>query len=108
MYAVKFMINEPAIVPSLTKSDLIRRLSQKQRHLAHNDVDQAINGLIKMMSDALATGERIEVRGFGSFSLRYRRPRAGRNPASGEIVNLSSKYVPHFKPGKELRTRINK
>ena len=101
-------MNEPAFVPSLTKSDLIRRLSQKQRHLAHNDVEQAINGLIKMMCNALATSERIEVRGFGSFDLRYRRPRVGRNPASGETINLSSKYVPHFKPGKELRTRINK
>ena len=101
-------MNEPAFVSSLTKSDLIRRLSQKQKHLPHNDVDQAINGLIQLMCNALATGERIEVRGFGSFGLRYRRSREARNPASGETINLSSKYVPHFKPGKELRTRINK
>ena len=101
-------MNEPTIMPSLTKTDLIRRLSQKQRHLTHNDIHQAINGLIKMMSNALATGEGIEVREFGSFGLRYRRPRAARNPATRETTNISSKYVPYFKPGKELRTRIDK
>jgi integration host factor subunit beta len=101
-------MNEPAIVPSLTKSDLIRRLSQKQSHLTHNDVHQAINRLIKMMSHSLATGGRIEVRGFGSFSLRYLHPRAVRNPASGETINISGRYAPHFNPGKEFRIRINK
>ncbi len=99
-------MNAPAFVPSLRKSDLISRLSQKQRHLTHKDVDQAVNGLIEMMSNALATGERIEFRGFGSFSLHYHPPRIGRNPKTGEAANLPGKYVPHFKPGKELRERV--
>jgi integration host factor subunit beta len=60
------------------------------------------------MSDSLASGERIEIRGFGSFSLHYREPRLGRNPKTGDTVDLSGKYVPHFKPGKELRDRVNK
>jgi integration host factor subunit beta len=101
-------MNEPAIVPSLTKSDLIRKLFQNQRDLSHNDVHQAINELIKMMSNSLATGERIEVRGFGSFSLRYLQPRTVRNPASGETINISGRYAPHFNPGKEFRIRINR
>jgi len=66
----------------------------------------AINGLIKMMSNALSAGKRIEVRGFGSFSLRYHPPRTARNPKSGEAVNIPGKYVPHFKAGKELRLRV--
>ena len=63
--------------------------------------------MIEQMSHALASGERIEIRGFGSFSLHYRAPRIGRNPKTGESVGLSGKYVPHFKPGKELRDRVN-
>jgi integration host factor subunit beta len=101
-------MNESAIEPSLIKSDLIRKLSQNQRHLTHNDVRQAVKELIKMISNSLATGERIEVRGFGSFSLHYLHPGAVRNPASSETINKSGRYVPHFKSGKELRTRINK
>ncbi len=64
--------------------------------------------MIEQMSQALATGNRIEIRGFGSFSLHYRPPRIGRNPKTGEAVQLTGKYVPHFKPGKELRERVNK
>jgi integration host factor subunit beta len=99
-------MNEPAFVPSLTKSDLISKLSKNQGHLAHKDVELAIKGLIEMMSNTLSTGERIEIRGFGSFNLHYYPPRTGRNPKSGEAVRLSGKYVPHFKPGKELRDRV--
>jgi integration host factor subunit beta len=68
----------------------------------------AVKGVIEQMSDSLASGERIEIRGFGSFSLHYREPRLGRNPKTGDTVDLSGKYVPHFKPGKELRDRVNK
>ena len=71
------------------------------------DVDQAIKELLELMSKTLAQGERIEVRGFGSFSLNYRAPRMARNPKTGERVPLAAKYVPHFKPGKELRERVN-
>ena len=101
------MTSEPEIVPSLTKSDLIDKLSQKQRNLSPEDVETAIKELIKMMSNSLATGERIEIRGFGSFSLHYRPQRSGRNPKSGESVNISEKYIPRFRPGKEMRDRVN-
>ena len=98
---------EPESETSITKSALIGNISNKQRNLAHKDVELAINGLIKMMSNALSAGERIEIRGFGSFSVHYYPPRTGRNPKTGEVVNLSGKYVPHFKAGKEMRDRVN-
>ena len=91
----------------MTKSELIEILSQRQAHLKGEDVDLAVKALLEMMGGALSTGERIEIRGFGSFSLHYRAPRIGRNPKTGESVGLSGKYVPHFKPGKELRDRAN-
>ena len=95
------------IVTSLTKSDLIDNLSRNQINLSPKDIEMAIKELIKLMSNSLSTGERIEVRGFGSFSLRYRPPKTGRNPKSGESVNVSGKYVPHFKPAREMRDRVN-
>ena len=101
-------MKQTSFVPSLKKSDLIGNLSKNNEHLAHKDFDLAINSLIEMMSNALSFGERIEIRGFGSFSLHYHPPRIGRNPKSGEIVNLSGKYVPYFKPSKELRDRVKK
>ena len=94
-------------VPSLTKSDLIENLTRSQGHLAYKDVELAVKSLIEMMSGALSMGERIEIRGFGSFSLHYHPPRIGRNPKSGDKVELPGKFVPHFKPGKELRDRAN-
>ena len=100
-------MNETEFVPSMTKSDLIDNLSRNQGHLAYKDVELAVKSLIEMMSSALSNGERIEIRGFGSFSLHYRPPRTGRNPKSGDKVDLPGKYVPHFKPGKELRDRAN-
>ncbi len=71
------------------------------------DVELAVKAIIDQLSGALSSGARIEIRGFGSFSLHYRAPRKGRNPKTGETVALSGKYVPHFKPGKELRERVN-
>ncbi len=91
----------------MTKSELITALSQRQTHLAFADVELAVRNVIEQMSAALAKGERIEIRGFGSFSLHYRPPRTGRNPKTGTAVALPGKYVPHFKPGKELRVRVN-
>lgn len=91
----------------MTKSELIEKLAKKQPHLAQKDVELAVKCIIEQMSEALANGERIEIRGFGSFSLHYRSPRVGRNPKTGDSVTLSSKYVPHFKPGKELRDRVD-
>ena len=100
-------MKDTAFVPSMTKSDLIDNLSRNQGHLAYKDVELAVKSLIEMMSSALSNGERIEIRGFGSFSLHFRPPRIGRNPKTGEAVALSGKYVPHFKPGKDLRERVN-
>ncbi|MBI5449893.1 MAG: integration host factor subunit beta [Gammaproteobacteria bacterium] len=91
----------------MTKSELIEIISQKQQHLSYKDVEFAIKTMIEQMAQSLASGERIEIRGFGSFSLHYRPPRVGRNPKTGESVPLTGKYVPHFKPGKELRERVN-
>lgn len=90
----------------MTKSELIEILARRQAHLKADDVDLAVKSLLDMMGGALASGERIEIRGFGSFSLHYRPPRQGRNPKTGESVALPGKHVPHFKPGKELRERV--
>jgi integration host factor subunit beta len=91
----------------MTKSELIDLLAQKQTQLTYKDVEFAVKTVIEHMAKTLASGERIEIRGFGSFSLHYRPPRMGRNPKTGDAVPLAGKYVPHFKPGKELRERVN-
>ena len=91
----------------MTKSELIELLIDQQSHLPVKDVEQSIKAMLEHMSDSLANGERIEIRDFGSFSLHYRAPRIGRNPKTGESVELNAKYVPHFKPGKELRELVN-
>lgn len=91
----------------MTKSELIERLTTQQSHLSAKVVEDAIKEMLDHMGDTLANGERIEIRGFGSFSLHYRAPRIGRNPKTGEKVELEGKQVPHFKPGKELRERVN-
>ena len=91
----------------MTKSELIEMLSQRQSHLKADDVDLAVKSLLEMMGGSLAEGERIEIRGSGSFSLHYRPPRTGRNPKTGDAVALPGKHVPHFKPGKELRDRVS-
>ncbi len=92
--------------PSMTKSDLVKVLSKNQRYLASKDVEVAVKSLINILSSSLSSGERIEIRGFGSFNLHYHPSRSGRNPRTGESVNISGKYVPHFKPAKELRKRV--
>ena len=91
----------------MTKSELITALAGRQPQLDHRDVERAVKELLEQMTAALAMGNRIEVRGFGSFSLHYRPPRTGRNPKTGAMVNVPDKIVPHFKPGKELRERVN-
>ena len=91
----------------MTKSELIESLSRRQIQLAYKDVELAVKTVLEHMSNILSNGERIEIRGFGSFSLHFRPPRVGRNPKSGEPVSLPEKYVPHFKPGKQLRDRVN-
>ena len=91
----------------MTKSELIDKIAAVQGQLSARDIELAVKMILDYMAEALAEGERIEIRGFGSFSLHYRSPRLGRNPKSGEKVELVGKYVPHFKPGKELRDRVN-
>ena len=91
----------------MTKSELIESIARNQKHLATKDVELAVKHVLELISDSLANGERIEIRGFGSFSLHYRPPRIGRNPKTGDSVALAGKHVPHFKPGKDLRERVN-
>ncbi|MGZ8273142.1 MAG: integration host factor subunit beta [Burkholderiaceae bacterium] len=91
----------------MTKSELIAKLAERNPRLVARDADEAVNTMLDAMTDALAGGQRIEIRGFGSFALNYRPPRVGRNPKSGDRVQVPAKYVPHFKAGKELRERVD-
>ncbi|MBV1929166.1 MAG: integration host factor subunit beta [Gammaproteobacteria bacterium] len=91
----------------MTKSELIDRISQFQDQLPLKDVELAVKMILEEMAQALVDNQRIEIRGFGSFCLHYRKPRVGRNPKTGETVELPGKFVPYFKPGKELRERVN-
>jgi integration host factor subunit beta len=92
---------------TMTKSELIARLAERNPRLVARDADEAVNTMLDAMTEALAGGQRIEIRGFGSFALNYRPPRVGRNPKSGDRVQVPAKYVPHFKAGKELRERVD-
>ena len=92
----------------MTKSELIEALSSRQTQFTSRDIESAVKTILEAMAQSLANGERIEIRGFGSFSLHYRPPRLGRNPKSGEAVSLQAKYVPYFKPGKQLRERVDR
>src|SRR3974390_3102890 len=91
----------------MTKSELIEIITAKQKHLPAKDVELAVKQILEIRGAAPAPGERIETRVFGSFALHFRPPRQGRNPKTGEAVALSGKHVPHFKPGKDLRERVN-
>ena len=91
----------------MTKSELIAQLAERFPQLVAKDADYAVKMILDAMTDALARGDRIEIRGFGSFALNYRPPRTGRNPKSGEKVLVPEKFVPHFKAGKELRERVD-
>ncbi|RMH17932.1 MAG: integration host factor subunit beta [Gammaproteobacteria bacterium] len=91
----------------MTKSDLIDRMAFSLRQLSSQDIEEAVKAILENMAQALSEGQRIEIRGFGSFTLHYRKSRLGRNPKSGETVALPEKYVPRFKAGKELRERVN-
>jgi integration host factor subunit beta len=91
----------------MTKSELIDVLSAEQNQLGYRDVELAVKVILESLTSALSGGERIEVRGFGSFTLHHRRARVGRNPKTGNSVTVPDKHVPHFKPGKELRQRVD-
>ena len=92
----------------MTKSELIERIVTHQGQLSSKDVELAIKTMLEQMSQALSTGDRIEIRGFGSFSLHFRAPRVGRNPKTGTSVDVGERKVPFFKVGKELRERVNR
>jgi len=92
----------------MTKSELIETLAEQHAHVPVKDVENAVKEILEQMAGSLSTSDRIEIRGFGSFSLHYRAPRTGRNPKTGDTVELDGKHVPHFKPGKNLKKRVNK
>ena len=91
----------------MVKSELIIKLANKQDTLSLKDVELSVNHILECMSESLGNGERIEIRGFGSFSLHYRPPRKAHNPKTGARVYTEAKYTPHFKPGKDLRERVS-
>lgn len=91
----------------MTKSELIDRLAAHYPQLVARDAEMAVKTLLESMGDSLVSGQRIEIRGFGSFDLNHRPARQGRNPKTGEKVDVPEKFVPHFKPGKELRGRVD-
>lgn|SRR3990167_803546 len=91
----------------MVKSELIAQIANKQSHLSIKDIELGVNHLIDRMSDSLGDGHRIEIRGFGSFCLHYRPSRKAHNPKTGARVYTAAKYTPHFKPGKDLRDRVN-
>ena len=100
-------IQVPEQVDTMTRSDLVEELAARFAQLTHRDAELAVKTVLDAMSDALVKGHRIEIRGFGSFSINRRPPRLGRNPRSGESVQIPEKRVPHFKPGKALREAVD-
>jgi len=91
----------------MTKSELIARLAEQHPHLYHRDVEKIVTTIFEEISSALARGQRVELRGFGAFSVKQREARVGRNPRTGEAVEVAEKHVPFFKTGKQLRERLN-
>ncbi len=95
------------MLATMTRSDLVEELASRFSQLTHRDTEFAVKTILDAMNDALVRGHRIEIRGFGSFSINRRPPRIGRNPRSGESVAIPEKRVPHFKPGKALREAVD-
>lgn len=91
----------------MKRSEMVERLAKKKPSLTIPELDTAVKTILEGIADALAQGQRVEIRGFGSFSIRHLKPRQGRNPKTGEAVEVEDKYKIHFKPGKELRDRVN-
>lgn len=91
----------------MIKSELVQRLAEQNPHLYQRDVEKIVNAILGTIRDALAQGDRVELRGFGTFGLKKRDARTGRNPRTGDTVSVSEKFVPVFKTGKEMRQRLN-
>ena len=92
---------------TITKSEIIDLLTETQPYLFHRDAELIVKHILRDMSDSLVSGDRIEIRGFGSFSLHHRSARKGHNPKTGEAVNVADKFIPHFKPGKDVREKVD-
>lgn len=92
---------------TMTRAELIEKVYQHMDDIPFKDVESSVKIILETMTEALMANERIEIRGFGSFELRHREPRVGRNPKTGESVLLPAKHIPHFKPGKELREQVD-
>ena len=91
----------------MIKSELVLRVSAQSLHLYHSEVEKAVNAILDQIVSAMERRERVELRGFGAFSVRVRRPRSGRNPRTGAVVDVTEMFMPYFKSGKEMRDRIN-
>ena len=91
----------------MIKSEIVQHIADKNPHLYQRDVENIVNAILNEITEALANGNRVELRGFGAFSVKNRKPRTGRNPRTGESVEVGEKWVPFFKTGKELRQRLN-
>ncbi len=91
----------------MLKSELIEKIAEQNPHLYQRDIENIVNAILDTITNALARGDRVELRGFGAFSTRKRDARQGRNPRTGEAVSVNAKRVPYFKPGKEMRERLN-
>jgi integration host factor subunit beta len=91
----------------MTKSELIQRIAEQNPHLYHRDVERIVTTIFEEITDALAQGNRVELRGFGAFSVKHRDARVGRNPRTGDAVHVEEKHIPFFKTGKLLRERLN-
>lgn len=92
----------------MIKSELVQMLADENPHLFHRDIERIVNTVLDTISDALADGDRVELRGFGAFSIKHREARIGRNPRTGDPVAIEEKWTPFFKAGKELRERLNR
>ena len=92
----------------MIKSELIARIADGNHHLFHKDIERIVNVVLDEIVDALARGDRVELRGFGAFTVKHREPRTGRNPRTGDAVEVEEKFVPFFKSGRELRERLNR
>lgn len=92
----------------MIKSELVQKLAEENPHLFQRDIENIVNAILDEVGDAMARGDRVELRGFGAFSVKNRPARVGRNPRTGEQVSVGEKYVPQFKAGKEIRERLNR
>ena len=104
---LRFSGDQIARGPGVIKSELIERLAARNKHLFQRDVEHIVNAILEEIVEALARGDRVELRGFGAFSVKNRPARTGRNPRTGEQVMVSEKFVPFFKTGKDMRERLN-